>query len=278
MYYFDYLRVRRSLGVFATILLCVSILLCLSLLFSKAGQHGVSVGATSDSPVPGSARGIAMLHELGENMWFPFGLLCGIAITIAIIFSASLATSLSRYNGNLHFSFTKPVSREQAAITTFAFDFAAIVIGFLIALFFVLVPFAEVGLLNRISFGPTSLAPIASGLGIAFMWYALIQAVTAQMRSGGGLVLGLSWGVFGAFSGLQNLTNDQVPVAVVYLIHAFNVINPFMYLKINFNGFDSATGHEDALGPHYLQSLATVWIVALVALAIAVVQRKRMEV
>ena len=141
-----------------------------------------------------------------------------------------------------------------------------------------LVPFAEVGLLGRISFEPASLAPVAIGLGIAFMWYGLIQAVTATLRGGAGLVLGLSWGVFGVFQALQNLTTDQVPDVVVFLIHAFNVINPFMYLSEAFGGFHDKPGHDQPLDPQYLQSLAIVWLVAIVALAIATVQRKRMEV
>jgi hypothetical protein len=163
-------------------------------------------------------------------------------------------------------------------VRTFAIDLAALFVGFLIALFFVFVPFTVVGLLGRLTFGPTSLAPLAIGLGIAFMWYGMIQAVTATMRGGAGLVLGLSWGVFAVMQGLQNLSTDLVPEVVVRSIHLLNILNPFIYLSAIFGTTGGHLTNDNTLDPHYFQSLATVWIVALIALAIAVAQRKRMEV
>jgi len=278
MYYFDYLRVRGALRVYAIILACVTLLLCISLAFSHGHNGNASVTIGSESVSTQDYSGLALLHHLGETTWFPFGLFCGIAAMITIFFSNALATSLARYNGNLHFAFTKPISREQSALRTYAIDLAALAVGFLIALFFVFVPFAVVGLLGRLTFGPTSLAPIAIGLGIAFMWYGMIQAVTATMRGGAGLVLGLSWGVFAVMQGLQNLSTDLVPEIVVRSIHVLNILNPFIYLNTIFGTTGGQLTSDDALAPHYFQNLAIVWIVALVALAIAVVQRKRMEV
>jgi|GEM_PF-1199750 len=278
MYYFDYLRVRGSLRVFAIILACGTLLLCISLAFSH-GHHGnASFSIGTDTVSTQDYSGLALLHHLGETTWFPFGLFCGIASTITIFFSNALATSLARYNGNLHFGFTKPISRERSALRTFAIDLAGLLVGFLIALFFVFVPFTLVGLLGRLTFGPTSLAPVAIGLGIAFMWYGMVQAVTATMRGGAGLVLGLSWGVFAVMQGLQNLTTDLVPEVVVRSIHLLNILNPFIYLSDIFGTTGGQLAKDDSLAPHYFQNLAIVWIVALIALAIAVVQRKRMEV
>jgi hypothetical protein len=278
MYYFDYLRVRSALRVFAIILACVTLLLCISLTFSHAHGGNSSVTIGTDTVSTQDYTGLALLHHLGETTWFPFGLFCGIAAMITIFFSNALATSLARYNGNLHFAFTKPISRERSAVRTFAIDLAALFVGFLIALFFVFVPFTVVGLLGRLTFGPTSLAPLAIGLGIAFMWYGMIQAVTATMRGGAGLVLGLSWGVFAVMQGLQNLSTDLVPEVVVRSIHLLNILNPFIYLSAIFGTTGGHLTNDNTLDPHYFQSLATVWIVALIALAIAVAQRKRMEV
>jgi hypothetical protein len=278
MYYFDYLRVRSALRIFAIILACVTLLVCISLAFSHGHDRGSSVTLGTDTVSTANYSGLALMHHLGETTWFPFGLFCGIAAMITIFFSNALATSLARYNGNLHFAFTKPISREQSALRTFAIDLAALFVGFLIALFFVFVPFAVVGLLGRLTFGPTSLAPLAIGLGIAFMWYGMVQAVTATMRGGAGLVLGLSWGVFAVMQGLQNLSTDLVPEVVVRSIHLLNILNPFIYLNAIFGTTGGHLTNDDTLDPHYFQSLATVWIVALIALAIAVAQRKRMEV
>jgi hypothetical protein len=278
MYYFDYLRVRSALRVFTIILACVTLLVCVSLAFSHGHNGSGSVTLGTNTVSTEDYSGLALMHHLGETTWFPFGLFCGLAAMITIFFSNALATSLARYNGNLHFAFTKPISRERSALRTFAIDLAALFVGFLIALFFVFVPFAVVGLLGRLTFGPTSLAPIAIGLGIAFMWYGMVQAVTATMRGGAGLVLGLSWGVFAVMQGLQNLSTDLVPEVVVRSIHLLNILNPFIYLNAIFGTTGGHLTNDDTLDPHYFQSLATVWIVAIVALAIAVVQRKRMEV
>jgi hypothetical protein len=106
----------------------------------------------------------------------------------------------------------------------------------------------------------------------------MVQAVTATMRGGAGLVLGLSWGVFAVMQALQNLSSDLIPEVVVKLIHFLNIFNPFLYLTDVFATPDGRLTRDDVLAPHYLQSLAIVWAVALVALALAIVQRKRMEV
>jgi hypothetical protein len=65
---------------------------------------------------------------------------------------------------------------------------------------------------------------------------------------------------------------------VVRSIHLLNILNPFIYLNAIFGTTGGHLTNDDTLDPHYFQSLATVWIVALIALAIAVAQRKRMEV
>jgi hypothetical protein len=100
MYYFDYLRVRSALRVFAIVLACVTLLLCISLAFSHGHNGGENLTIGTDSVSTGNYSGLALLHHLGETTWFPFGLFCGIAAMITIFFSNALATSLARYNGN----------------------------------------------------------------------------------------------------------------------------------------------------------------------------------
>jgi hypothetical protein len=222
--------------------------------------------------------GYALLHELGQHITIPFALLCSVAAMIAAIFAFSTSSSLARFNGNLHFTFTKPVSRERAALTTFGIDALAILIAFAIAIAFLLIPLGAVGILDRLSFDTHVPANVALGLGAGFMWYGLLQAATAAIRGGSGLVSGLSWPFFVVLHALSNLTTDIAPPFVVSAIHVLNRINPFTYIAPLFDRLGDFHGGVPPLDPALTTSLATVWITALAGIAIAVLLRKRMEI
>ena len=76
-------------------------------------------------------------------------------------------------------------------------------------------------------------------------------------------------------SGLSQLRESNVGWPVVDLIRALNTFNPFVYLPTLF--FD-ATGQPTGFLGGSFERLATVWAIALVTLACAVVLRKRMEI
>jgi len=278
MIYFDYLRARKALTVFASILGGFVLVTIVSMPFSHVAPHDVEIGVSTQALAAHSFGGFARLHQLGQSVSFPFRLFCLVAVVMAVLFATGCATSVSRANSHLHFTFTKPISRERLTLTTIAVDALSIVGAFCVALVLLLVPFAVLGLLDRIVFDPYAAYVVIFGLGVAFMWYGLLQAATTRMRGGAGVVLGLSWAVFITLASLDKLDARYVPEPIVALIHALNVINPFTYLKmlVEFG----AVSVKDA-GPYagaFSTSMAVTWLVSLVALALCVTIRKRMEV
>jgi hypothetical protein len=278
MIYFDYLRARRGLTIFASILGAFVLMLIVSMPFSHVAPHDVTVGVSSQALATHSYGGIARLHQLGQSTTFPFRLFCLVAVVLAVLFATGCATSVSRANSHLHFTFTKPVSRERLTLATIAVDALSIALAFCVALVLLLVPFAVVGLLDRIVFDPYAAYVVIFGLGVAFMWYGLIQAATTRMRGAAGVVLGLSWAVFITLASLDKLDARYVPEAIVALIHALNVINPFTYLKmlVEFGGV--AAKDAAPYAGAFSESMAVTWLVAVLALALCVTIRKRMEV
>jgi hypothetical protein len=275
MYYFDILRAGRSLKTYAIVLGCILLVMIVSMPFSHVSHNDGPVNINGRS-ISGALRGLVLLHQMGETVHIPFSIVCAVAAFTGVLFATGCATSLSRFNKNLHFTFTKPVSRERSTLTTIGADALAIVAAFAIGLVFALAPIAVVGLLDRLTFDLQALAVLALGLGIAYMWYGLVQAATSVMRGGSGIVLGLSWAVFVVMQGLQGLSGDFVPPVAVWVIHTLNTINPFIALNQMF----ATIGVADSavFGTPYLEHLAVTWLTALVCVAIAVVLRKRMAV
>jgi hypothetical protein len=276
MYYFYYLRARKRLIVFSSIAGSIVLLNIILLPFSHVGQSDFTVGVSSQSSGL-SFGGIAQLHRLLQTIRIPFVILVTIAAALAAIFGSAAAASLSGQNRHLHFDLTRPASRRRLALTTFGMDGLGIAASLVVALALLLVPFAILGALDRLDFSSESFFVVAFGLGIAYMWYGLLQAVTVRMRGGGGAAVGISWAVFVTLSALHNLPASFVGAPVVWIIHALNIFNPIVYLgKLFAPGYgpNGVTGPA----PGSIENLITVWIIALVALAIAVVQRERMEV
>ncbi|MBD5606544.1 MAG: hypothetical protein IAI48_15855 [Candidatus Eremiobacteraeota bacterium] len=268
MYYMDFLRVTRALRTYSIVLGCIVILIAISIPLSHVTPHGLTVGIGGDSSLGDARTGLALLHELGKDHSFPIDDFATAAIAFAILFATGLLTSLSRVNESALFAFVKPTSRERSTWVTFGIDAAAIFVAFLIAFVLSLVPFAEVGLLGRITFDSAVHLPatIAFGLGIGLMWYGMVQAATSTLTRGGA-ILGISWGVFATMRGLGSIPQGTIPDSFYWFIHAFNTINPLVYLQASFSDLH---GHYGSLG--------VVWLVALAALAIATFRRSRMEV
>jgi hypothetical protein len=275
MSYFYYLRARKRLIIFSSILGGLVLLNLALLPFSHVGPSDFTVGVSSQSSSY-SFGGIAQLHRILHTIRVPFVILVTIAAALAAIFGSAASASLSGQNRHLHFELTRPTSRRRLALMTFGMDALGVAASLVVALALLLVPFAILGSLDRLDFSSESFFVIAFGLGIAYMWYGLLQAVTVRMR-GGGAAVGISWAVFVTLSALHNLPASIVGAPIVWLIHALNIFNPIVYLgKLFAPGYGSQGATGTASGS--FEDLITVWIIALVALALAVVQRDRMEV
>jgi hypothetical protein len=125
--------------------------------------------------------------------------------------------------------------------------------------------------------GPETGAIIALGLGVSFMWFALVQAVSAGVRGRGGIVIGISWAYFTILVGLSHA--GFLPTAAHEIVMLLNILNPLAYMN-------SLTSHGDTLSasvPNTIfaldpwQSAAIVWTLGVAACAVATFNWKRLE-
>jgi len=280
MAYVEFLRARKAFYFFAGITAALIGFILLSLFASHGGsndtfrlQFGSAI--VIQKGADGRLHQVAVNSMSGLNV--PLGALFGIAAYCAAIFATVLSTSLNRERDGLDFPFTRPVSRERMALSYFAVDIAAIFAAFAWAFVVLcLVPLATAGLLGHITSTPQAWWILGLGLGMSFMWYAIIQAVTSGMRSGGGWVAGGSWALFGVLLALPGATwfGPIVHAAVV----ALNYLNPIAYINsITVNSANEVTAGS-ALGLGIAARACLVWIIGFAACAIALTSWKRIEV
>jgi hypothetical protein len=200
----------------------------------------------------------------------PLDMLAPVAAFLAMIFGTSAGLSLNREGETVALSWTKPVSRTLIALRIMAVDVAAILVMYAFAWLVILGVAAAAGA----TIVPTSTSPamIALSIGVALMWWALIEAITAMLPSGGRSVVGFLWPaalIVGSISGLGG--------AIGAIILILNVVNPLAYLGHLSSSNDvssTSTGYWHL--PVDERALA-VWALSVVLSAIAVVLWQRRE-
>jgi hypothetical protein len=282
MAYVEFLRARRAFYIFAIVVAALVGFALLSLFTS----HGGSRGGNSFR----LGFGYAIIFHKGADgritetpvsdipdVAIPLGVLFGIAAYCAAIFATILSTSLNRERDGLDFPLTRPVSRERIALSYFGVDLLAIAAVFTFTLIVLcLVPLATAGLLGRITVTPQSWWILVLGLGVSFMWYGLVQAVTARLRVGGGWIAGGSWALFSVLLLLPGATflGPIVHFAVVVL----NFINPLAYFHSVGIGDDRDVTIHSLYGLGLAARSGIVWAIGVVACTIALQSWKRIEV
>jgi len=174
MYYVEFLRARKRLIWFSLATALVSLLTVIIAL--TPGNH-VQGGDT-------------------DTVHIPLSILIGIAGFVTWILASILGLCLNGENDGPEIVFTKPFSRERIALAYYAVDALVIVVSLAIfCLFLTIIPLASVHLVGKIFFDKDVFAVIGLMLGVAFMWYGLVAALTAWGSFRGGLVAGLGWPV-----------------------------------------------------------------------------------
>ena len=121
----------------------------------------------------------------------------------------------------------------------------------------------------------TALGIAACGLGAAFMWYGLLQALTSWNHAKGGLFIGLSW-VYVAVLAPIATALDLGPAFHAFAV-AMNYINPLAYFaSITDNAHQ--VNVESLLGLPIGADIAISWSIGIVACAVAAYGWKRLEV
>jgi hypothetical protein len=282
MAYVEFLRVRKAFYFFAGIIAAMIAFLLVSLFAAHGGSNSnfrLELGSAIILQKGTDGR----IHQVPLNgikdLNVPLAALFGIAAYCAAVFATVLSTTLNKERDGLDFTLTRPVSRERIALEYFAVDLAGVFAAFLFAFVVMcLVPLATAGLLGRITSTPQAWGILALGLGMSFMWYGIIQALTAGMRGGGGWIAGGSWAFFGVLVFLPGVTFFG-PV-FHYAVVALNLVNPIAYFSsLTINAHDVAARSSSLLsGLGIVTRAGITWLIGLAACAIAVASWKRIEV
>lgn len=275
MAYVEFLRVRLALLIYTGVVAVVVVLLVLGA--GSAAVHSgpsVSVVVGTDS---GHSHAAQTVSSIFAKTRIPLGLLLGIAGYCAVVFATILASSINKENEHAHLSYTKPISRTRLGLGYFAVDVCGIALAYLIAFVLIgLLPLLSVGLLSRVYFDVQSVWIGALGLGIAFMWYGILQAATSWYGGRGGVVTGLSWAFFAILVGLSD-ARFLGPV-LLGVVHALNLVNPLAYFTTLTQQPTGDALAQSTLGFGLQQRVVMAWCIAMAAGAIALAAQKRVEV
>ena len=277
MVYLEILRVRRVFVWYAAILVVIAFLIIYG---AFVGNH---VDFHSQVTTNGTTRSV---HSHGFRMFhtdagIPIGPILAICGGFAMFFGTFFAASFNRTSQHAHFTFVRPLSRYRMALEIAGVDLMAIVVAqlFAIALTFVTISFAGAILHESIAlrWSDDTLAAGLLGLGCAFAWYAILQAVSAWTpeRRGSGVFLGVGIAVLVSAEGLSNLT--FLGPIFVDVFKAILLIDPIAYFASGVSNAGDAT-----LASYVPNSVAVraavVWGLAAIAIVLASVQWKRVEI
>jgi len=268
MGYVEFLRVRKSLTIFAIVLFCCAAFTAASAYYGIhfGHHHGSTYSISNDRP---DTRTLADM-----NFQIPVGILFAIATFGTLVYATIVSASFNKENGRGGFAFTKPIARTRLALTYLAIDIAAILLSFAYALVLMFAVLALFGVAGKVYAEPGA-APLAfAGLGTSLMWYGLLQLVTAPRTAGGGLFIGLSWPFFLIALALYQVDAFGAPFHL--LVTGVDFFNPLAYVE--FNGHDDQISVTSLLGFSQSASIAITWGLATASCALAVVSWKRLEV
>jgi hypothetical protein len=274
MAFVEFLRVRNALKIFAIIVACIVLSVDFSIWYGIQHSHGLHHhfhGTLQESD--SSPQQITSLSDLHFDI--PLSIILGTAGFAAMIFATIVTTSFNRENGRGGFAFTKPISRERLGLTYIGIDLAAMATAFAFVVALGFVSLAFFGIAGKVRIDPLAFDIAADGFGAAFMWYALLQAVTAMRVSGGGLILGLSWPFFLLALGMYNF--DLFGPIFHAAVAAVDLLNPLAYFGFSSHS-DENVQLTNIFGFSPATCIAITWSVAVAACGVAIAGWKRLEV
>ncbi|GAC1544562.1 MAG: hypothetical protein NVS3B16_12700 [Vulcanimicrobiaceae bacterium] len=272
MDYVEFSRVRRALAIYTILVAIGAIIAIASIHAASVANFGGHVSIVIDQQ---SERKLSPQDAMAQ-LRFPLGLILGLCGYCAVVMATIFASSLNKENDGANFVFVKPISRERLALRYMAIDAAGILGAFAIACLATFVSLAVLGMLDRVVGDPRAFWVGGLGLGIAFMWYGIMQALTAAYRGKGGTIVGFSWMVFGILVGVPSWTFSG-PVAAG-IARALNLFNPIAYFSGLVASKHGGATAESVTGLALEPRVAIVWAIAFVACALATQIWKRVEI
>lgn len=264
MTYVQFLRLRKMLTIYAIVAGAVFLLFV-------ARAHAPNASFHFDN---------GPRHQIHQFSSIPLSGVLFLSAWCAIIFATIVGTSLNRENDGVEMVWTKPVARGRLAVEYILMDFAAIVVAMLLAVALCALALASVGLLKYLTVDARTLPTLVIGLGTAFMWYGLLQALSSWQAGGrGGMVIGISWAatfVLMSLAGATAVTNPSLH----QLFLALDVLNPLAYFSsytLSHYGAHASPVLPQPLAGTEMRSILT-WGIGLLGCTAAIVGWKRLEV
>jgi hypothetical protein len=255
MAYVEILRVRRVLLIYSIIVASLALVIVGSILSSP--EHGIVI----------NSHRMNGAHHAGTRD-IPLSWLVMLAAYVATIVGTIIGTALSCERANASQAWTKPVSRERFALAYMGVDAVGVLAAFAVLFVIELVGLWLVGIGPYVGLDADVPAFLALGLGVAFAYYGVVQALSVTIGRSGS-VAGISWPIAFALAGLASV---HLPSVIHAVIVGLNFLNPIAYLT-NLGSANPGTALPVALSVR----IGLVWLLAVVSCATAVVIWKRLE-
>jgi hypothetical protein len=216
-----------------------------------------------------SHAGVVVNDSRINGIMAPLDVLAPIAMFVTMVFATSVGLSLNRESATRALSWTKPLSRSAIALRIVAVDALALLA---IDAFTWIVMLAFVAAAHGSVFvSPTTAVTVALSIGVIFMWYALLQALTAGFGAGARMIVTALWPAALILSSLDELGGTAGRVIAV-----LNAVNPIAYL----NGVTTSEGVH-RINAYWQFPVAdralVVWIATVLLSALAVALWTRRE-
>ncbi|MGC8485253.1 MAG: hypothetical protein ACP5O6_06420 [Candidatus Baltobacteraceae bacterium] len=208
-----------------------------------------------------------------------FGFFWYAALVVGFVLATVLSGTFSSENdGHLEMSFMRPQSRVHLAIRAIATDILTILLAELATVVFALAMVA-VYIEVRPTLSGSTLAAILLNLLAPIAWYAMLLAMTASLRGGRGLVVGLAWPLaFIAPAAFSGTAGNVLPIwkAVHVLLVPLVRLDPLWFMQ-HFSITPKTVTFGVTLGNAVQPPIAGLATLALLYFGIAVLQWRRME-
>ncbi|MFN2448255.1 MAG: hypothetical protein ABR508_00475 [Candidatus Baltobacteraceae bacterium] len=247
---------------------------------SRARDNHLSMGSMDENETTfaGGTMRRTQLRYRDSIPAFDIGLLLLVAMPIALMAATMLGGALAKENdGHLELAWTKPVSRETYAVSTFAVDCAGVVAAQLLTVA-VLLAACLLFFVPKLTVSASTAMEIAVALLGPLAWCAVITAASASLKRGPGLVCGLGWlvaliipGTAHAISALGRY--NSVAAAIHTILTTLSYLDPVAYLSFRVTGAVVQAG----LGLTLSVTAAALAALVLGYLAISVLQWRRAE-
>ncbi len=235
----------------------------------KHGEQVGSMGANiSDENVPG----VGHVTTIERNSNLPVDYLLIAASFLAAIMATVVGNALSKENEHLELAWTKPASPERYALTAIGVDVVGILAAFALAICAMIAMASLFGIPHLVRSAQT---PLVAAVALLFplSWYALMQGMTASLRRGSGLILGLSWPVAFALPALVPLKWSLQPV-----LRFLDTFNPVAYFTRDASdGAISNTALTFIHSSSISTDAAMLSLLTLLGLIAAIMQWRRVE-